>query len=159
VPSSASPQAPNTPQCPGQSSGASMSSSVQTAISPSLKSYLAGSAIWVFSYYYLLPINAPLQGHPSLFNHCANNGMTSSLILLSDDESNPVAATSRYALICEKCFNHNGLVPGKIPVRIHLRPLFSSPTCLFVLFPLYSHNSFSTTEYVCPKCDHFNASA
>ena len=30
--------------------------------------------------------------------------------LLGDDESPTSAAASRYALICEKCFNHNGLV-------------------------------------------------
>ena len=30
--------------------------------------------------------------------------------LLGDDESPANAAASRYALICEKCFNHNGLV-------------------------------------------------
>jgi endoplasmic reticulum junction formation protein lunapark len=30
--------------------------------------------------------------------------------LLGDDESPVNAAASRYALICEKCFNHNGLV-------------------------------------------------
>lgn len=35
--------------------------------------------------------------------------------LLGDDEpASAIAATSRYALICEKCFNHNGLVKESV---------------------------------------------
>jgi len=30
--------------------------------------------------------------------------------LLGDDDHTPSASASRYALICEKCFAHNGLV-------------------------------------------------
>jgi hypothetical protein len=30
--------------------------------------------------------------------------------ILGDDDQGGDAATSRYALICEKCFTHNGLV-------------------------------------------------
>lgn len=37
--------------------------------------------------------------------------------------------TSRYALICEKCFAHNGLVKESV---------------------------WEETQYVCPKCQHFN---
>ncbi|KIM73550.1 hypothetical protein PILCRDRAFT_824597 [Piloderma croceum F 1598] len=52
--------------------------------------------------------------------------------LLGDDESPVNAAASRYALICEKCFNHNGLV---------------------------KESMWEDAQYVCPKCGHFNASA
>lgn len=34
--------------------------------------------------------------------------------LLGDDDQTPSAATSRYALICEKCFAHNGLVKESV---------------------------------------------
>lgn len=30
--------------------------------------------------------------------------------LLGDDEASPSTTASRYALICQKCFAHNGLV-------------------------------------------------
>lgn len=84
--------------------------------------------------------------------------------LLGDDESDPVAATSRYALICEKCFNHNGLVKESVweNTRKYLYPplyLFRMPFALYNSILSYPHNSFFTIEYVCPKCGHFNASA
>ncbi|KAH8082795.1 hypothetical protein BXZ70DRAFT_900916 [Cristinia sonorae] len=50
--------------------------------------------------------------------------------ILGDDDSSAPAA-SRYALICEKCFAHNGLV---------------------------KENVWEETQYVCPKCGHFNPS-
>jgi len=49
--------------------------------------------------------------------------------LLGDDE--PSLPASKYALICEKCFAHNGLVKESI---------------------------WEDTQYVCPKCGHFNPS-
>lgn len=51
--------------------------------------------------------------------------------LLGDDDHTPSAAASRYALICEKCFAHNGLV---------------------------KESMWEDAQYVCPKCNHFNAS-
>ncbi|EIW76515.1 hypothetical protein CONPUDRAFT_85028 [Coniophora puteana RWD-64-598 SS2] len=51
--------------------------------------------------------------------------------ILGDDASAEGPATSRYALICEKCFMHNGLV---------------------------KESMWQDTQYVCPKCGHFNAS-
>ncbi|KDR84493.1 hypothetical protein GALMADRAFT_133778 [Galerina marginata CBS 339.88] len=52
--------------------------------------------------------------------------------LLGDDDLNIASPSSRYALICEKCFNHNGLVKESL---------------------------WEDAQYVCPKCGHFNASA
>ncbi|KAJ7263926.1 hypothetical protein C8J57DRAFT_1070333, partial [Mycena rebaudengoi] len=47
-------------------------------------------------------------------------------------EDGPGPASQKYALICEKCFAHNGLMPA-------------------VAFP--------DAQYKCPQCGHFNASA
>ncbi|KAI0041960.1 hypothetical protein FA95DRAFT_1500719 [Auriscalpium vulgare] len=52
--------------------------------------------------------------------------------LLGDDEPAADAAASRYALICQKCFAHNGLV---------------------------KESMWEDAQYVCPKCGHFNPSA
>ncbi|KAG8681649.1 hypothetical protein FRC09_017334, partial [Ceratobasidium sp. 395] len=52
--------------------------------------------------------------------------------LLGDDDSTVGIAQSRYALICEKCFSHNGLV---------------------------KESEWEDTQYRCPKCGHFNLSA
>lgn len=51
--------------------------------------------------------------------------------LLGDDEPTMNSPASKYALICEKCFAHNGLVKESI---------------------------WEDTQYVCPKCGHFNVS-
>jgi len=51
--------------------------------------------------------------------------------ILGDDDS-AAAAASRFALICQKCFAHNGLVEA---------------------------SRWEDTQYVCPKCGHFNPSA
>ncbi|VDB85526.1 unnamed protein product [Peniophora sp. CBMAI 1063] len=48
--------------------------------------------------------------------------------ILGDDET---AAASRYALICQKCFTHNGLVEA---------------------------SRYEEMQYTCPKCGHFNPS-
>ncbi|TFK33254.1 hypothetical protein BDQ12DRAFT_691308 [Crucibulum laeve] len=52
--------------------------------------------------------------------------------LLGDEETAAGPPSSRYALICEKCFAHNGLV---------------------------KESMWEDAQYVCPKCNHFNASA
>ncbi|KDQ54254.1 hypothetical protein JAAARDRAFT_38419 [Jaapia argillacea MUCL 33604] len=51
--------------------------------------------------------------------------------LLGDEEASFSSPASRYALICERCFGHNGLV---------------------------KEESYEDVEYVCPKCGHFNPS-
>ncbi|KAJ7283141.1 hypothetical protein C8J57DRAFT_1291352 [Mycena rebaudengoi] len=51
-------------------------------------------------------------------------------VLVGAEDSGP--ASQKYALICEKCFTHNGLVPE-------------------IAYP--------DAQYKCPKCGHFNASA
>ncbi|KAH6891585.1 hypothetical protein BKA70DRAFT_1201672 [Coprinopsis sp. MPI-PUGE-AT-0042] len=51
--------------------------------------------------------------------------------ILGDDDSSFQSPSSRYALICEKCFMHNGLV---------------------------KESMWEEAQYVCPKCGHFNAS-
>ncbi|CAL1698851.1 unnamed protein product [Somion occarium] len=53
-------------------------------------------------------------------------------ILGDDDASSVSAAASRYALICQRCFSHNGLV---------------------------KESEWEDIRYVCPKCGHFNPSA
>ncbi|KAH0840340.1 hypothetical protein J3R83DRAFT_1357 [Lanmaoa asiatica] len=53
-------------------------------------------------------------------------------ILGDDDEQSATVAASRYALICQKCFAHNGLV---------------------------KENIWEDTQYICPKCGFFNPSA
>ncbi|KAI0313757.1 hypothetical protein OF83DRAFT_1139976 [Amylostereum chailletii] len=53
-------------------------------------------------------------------------------LLGDDDASAPAAAASRYALICQKCFAHNGLV---------------------------KESMWEDAQYVCPKCGTFNPSA
>ncbi|ETW77722.1 hypothetical protein HETIRDRAFT_441366 [Heterobasidion irregulare TC 32-1] len=52
--------------------------------------------------------------------------------LLGDDESSTNIAASRYALICQKCFAHNGLI---------------------------KESMWEDAQYLCPKCGHFNPSA
>jgi len=51
--------------------------------------------------------------------------------ILGDEDLTPASPSSRYALICEKCFAHNGLV---------------------------KENVWEDAQYVCPKCNHFNQS-
>ncbi|KAN0096948.1 putative integral membrane metal-binding protein (DUF2296) domain containing protein [Tylopilus felleus] len=53
-------------------------------------------------------------------------------ILGDDDDQSASVAASRYALICQKCFAHNGLVKESV---------------------------WEDTQYVCPKCGFFNPSA
>ncbi|KAF8139056.1 hypothetical protein EV363DRAFT_1394456 [Boletus edulis] len=53
-------------------------------------------------------------------------------ILGDDDDQSTTVSASRYALICQKCFAHNGLV---------------------------KENVWEDTQYVCPKCGFFNPSA
>ncbi|KAH9848709.1 hypothetical protein C2E23DRAFT_842239 [Lenzites betulinus] len=52
--------------------------------------------------------------------------------ILGDDDASATGAASRYALICQKCFAHNGLV---------------------------KESMWEDAEYVCPKCGYFNPSA
>ncbi|KAF8967540.1 hypothetical protein BDZ97DRAFT_1755963 [Flammula alnicola] len=59
--------------------------------------------------------------------------------LLGEDDPNIASPSSRYALICEKCFAHNGLVKESMWEDAQIDGI------------LYS-------EYLCPKCGHFNAS-
>ncbi|RDX51720.1 hypothetical protein OH76DRAFT_1401138 [Lentinus brumalis] len=52
--------------------------------------------------------------------------------ILGDDDASTSGAASRYALICQKCFAHNGLV---------------------------KESMWEDAQYVCPKCGYFNPSA
>jgi endoplasmic reticulum junction formation protein lunapark len=74
--------------------------------------------------------------------------------LLGDDESsvNPVA--SRYALICQKCFAHNGLMKEEMweDTRTHDLLLLAYRVGIKAYH-------FCWIEYVCPKCRYFNPSA
>ncbi|KAI0667257.1 hypothetical protein C8Q78DRAFT_982463 [Trametes maxima] len=51
--------------------------------------------------------------------------------ILGDEDSSATGAASRYALICQKCFAHNGLV---------------------------KESMWEDAQYVCPKCGYFNPS-
>ncbi|KAI1785971.1 hypothetical protein LXA43DRAFT_1035639 [Ganoderma leucocontextum] len=52
--------------------------------------------------------------------------------ILGDEDASAPGAASRYALICQKCFAHNGLV---------------------------KESQWEDTQYMCPKCGYFNPSA
>ena len=65
-------------------------------------------------------------------------------VLLGDEDSN--VTNSRYALICEKCRAHNGLVKES---------LWDDTGQYFVTFQQQFHQSINV-EYICPKCNHFN---
>ncbi|KAI5999766.1 hypothetical protein F5J12DRAFT_771575 [Pisolithus orientalis] len=74
--------------------------------------------------------------------------------ILGDDESSESVAASRYALICQKCFAHNGLVKEsqwEDTRELHLQP--SERSCPS------DANLMSISEYICPKCGFFNPSA
>jgi endoplasmic reticulum junction formation protein lunapark len=74
--------------------------------------------------------------------------------LLGDDDSVP--PTSRYALICQKCFAHNGLVKESLwqdtrQYTISIPFVCIAPLQIHLLPP-------RNLGYVCPKCGHFNPS-
>ena len=71
-------------------------------------------------------------------------------ILGDDDDQSTTVAASRYALICQKCFAHNGLVKENVweDTRQSL--------CMVAICRLLT---VIWTEYVCPKCGFFNPSA
>ncbi|TFY80020.1 hypothetical protein EWM64_g3993 [Hericium alpestre] len=77
--------------------------------------------------------------------------------ILGEDEPSVNAAASRYALICQKCFAHNGLVKESMWEDAR------TWTFHLALFIVHTYNvSVSVVphlEYVCPKCGHFNPSA
>ena len=72
--------------------------------------------------------------------------------ILGDEDTSASGASTRYALICQKCFAHNGLVKESMwedartypdAIARHKREL----------------TRFARAEYVCPKCGYFNPSA
>jgi len=76
----------------------------------------------------LSPISSPFPVQPQRrqwYDRLADS-------ILGDDDPNIASPSSRYALICEKCFAHNGLV---------------------------KESMWEETQYVCPKCNHLNESA
>lgn len=68
--------------------------------------------------------------------------------ILGDDDPTFASPSARYALICEKCFNHNGLVKESM----------WEDARKFLSWNLSIQSLNSVLEYVCPKCGHFNAS-
>lgn len=74
--------------------------------------------------------------------------------LLGDDDSSANAPASRYALICQKCLAHNGLVKEEMweDTRTHNLLLLACQVDV-------KGYHFCWTEYVCPKCGYFNPSA
>ncbi|KAH9970245.1 hypothetical protein BGW80DRAFT_1333111 [Lactifluus volemus] len=104
---------PVTPQRAVSAVPANTPANLRTPISPGLESQLAQ------------PSQQPLPPPRKLWYDKLADA------LLGDDE--PVnAVASRYALICQKCFAHNGLVKEEM---------------------------WEDAQYVCPKCGHFNPSA
>ena len=68
--------------------------------------------------------------------------------ILGDDESSVSVPASRYALICQKCFAHNGLVKESQWEGARGSPL------MFTGFSVTT-----SSEYICFKCGFFNPSA
>ncbi|KAG6895030.1 hypothetical protein C0992_003459 [Termitomyces sp. T32_za158] len=68
--------------------------------------------------------------------------------LLGDDDQIPNSSASRYALICEKCFAHNGLVKESM----------WADTGTTYMLSLHQISPDFDPEYICPKCNHFNRS-
>lgn len=64
------------------------------------------------------------------------------------------SSNSKFALICENCFNHNGLVR-----EAEFDDMSSWPSTFPTILPLHADTeAIVLTEYVCPKCGHFNRS-
>lgn len=74
--------------------------------------------------------------------------------LLGDDDSSANAPASRYALICQKCLAHNGLVKEEMweDTRTHDLLLLACQVDV-------KGYHFCWIEYICPKCGYFNPSA
>ena len=70
--------------------------------------------------------------------------------ILGDDDATG-SPSSRYALICQKCFSHNGLVKESV--------WQDTRESNFVLAASHFDIDDRFVEYVCPKCGHFNPSA
>ena len=80
-------------------------------------------------------------------------------VLGEDPSTTTKSDLSKFALVCEGCFAHNGLVEEKKwedtrESHLQSRKLFAPPT------PLTGHVFlfFLALEYICPKCSHFNPS-
>ena len=69
--------------------------------------------------------------------------------ILGDDDATG-SPSSRYALICQKCFSHNGLVKESA-----WQDTRKSISCQLLRVEVVD----CFVEYVCPKCGHFNPSA
>lgn len=68
--------------------------------------------------------------------------------ILGDDESSVSVPASRYALICQKCFAHNGLVKESQWEGARESPFMST-----------EFSVTTSSEYICFKCGFFNPSA
>lgn len=71
--------------------------------------------------------------------------------ILGDDDHDVGSPSSRYALICERCFTHNGLVKESMWEDTRkLAPLKKSSLLIFN----------ANLEFICrnPNCKHFNPS-
>ncbi|KAK7685486.1 hypothetical protein QCA50_011350 [Cerrena zonata] len=107
--------APATPQRPpNQPQGISSNPQTPKPVSPNLQHHLSPSP--------QRPLPPPRK---QWYDKLAD------AILGDDDSSSVSSAASRYALICQKCFAHNGLV---------------------------KESQWEDAQYVCPKCGQFNPS-
>jgi len=107
-------QLPATPQRAVPSAPPNTPANIRTSISPGMQSQLT------------LTPQQPLPPPRKLWYDKLADA------LLGEDEPPVNAAASRYALICQKCSSHNGLV---------------------------KEDMWEDAQYVCPKCGHFNPSA
>ncbi|KAH9052192.1 hypothetical protein EDB87DRAFT_1660060 [Lactarius vividus] len=107
-------QPPSTPQRPAPAVPPNTPANLRTPISPGLQSQLVSQSPQQ-------PLPPPRK---QWYDKLAD-------VLLGDDEQPVSVAASRYALICQKCFAHNGLV---------------------------KEDMWEDAQYVCPKCGHFNPS-
>lgn len=72
--------------------------------------------------------------------------------ILGDDDHEVGSPSSRYALICERCFTHNGLIKESMWEDARKLPLLTKFSIL--ILPL------GILEFICrnPSCQHFNPS-
>ncbi|KAH8827528.1 hypothetical protein DL96DRAFT_1708867 [Flagelloscypha sp. PMI_526] len=114
APLSVAPQTPQTRPLPGHRM-ATPGSSISSALRPGTGQPVPASAA-------LAMPPPPLEPPRKMWYD-----RVADAVLGADPEDTPA---SKYALICEKCFKHNGLVPKA---------------------------AWERTQYTCPKCGHFNS--
>lgn len=105
-------QPPSTPQRAAPAVPPNTPANLRTPISPGLQSQLVARTPPRQSLSWILAPDTPRAETPQQPLPPPRKQWYDKLadVLLGDDEQPVNAAASRYALICQKCFTHNGLV-------------------------------------------------